>query len=303
MYLFSGIVLLILVVFFIINHHRKKCIIKKICCMCDKDKCCWLNEIVESSGFAYYRNQDIFSAKIDSWQREFGYRALYDQSAPLLNMVFDCEPVYFNYKGKTWLIEFWKGQYGINVGAEIGIYHADTIVPPCQWKEALFMPVSDDEMLPMSMSLYKSGQHILSLKARHWWLAGFDMGSFAYPSSLTLKVAIGFPTQSMLNAFLIGFRQAGYTDYDICDCGVVFSFTFRQPRIPNPHLFQPLGKAFALWRCKMFTALYSWVTRPFCSTFDKMLYLYCFLPFAFRRMLCIRKPNQRKSRKRQRRCY
>lgn len=63
MYLFSGILLLILVVFFIIIHHRKKCIIKKICCMCDKDKCCWLNEIVESSGFAYYKNQDIFSAK------------------------------------------------------------------------------------------------------------------------------------------------------------------------------------------------------------------------------------------------
>lgn len=303
MYLFSGLLLFILVLFFIFNHHRKKCIIKKICSMCDKEKCCWLNEIVEPSGFAYQLCQDIFTTRVDCWQREFGYRALYDKTAPLFNMVFDCEPIYFNYEGKTWLIEFWKGQYGINIGAEIGVYHADTIIPPAQQKNAMFMPVSDEEMLPLSMSLYRNNQQILSLKARHWWLTGFDMGRIAYPASLTLKAAIGFPNQRMLYAFLEGFRRAGYTDYDICDCGVVFCFHFRRPRIPNPDLYQPFNKAFALWRDKIFVALYLWVTRPFCTTLDKMLYLYCFLPFAFRRMLCIRKPNRRKCGKRQRRYH
>ena len=42
--------------------------------------------------------------------------------APRFQMVFDALPVYFDYQKKTWLIEFWKGQYGINTGAEIGIY-------------------------------------------------------------------------------------------------------------------------------------------------------------------------------------
>ena len=39
-------------------------------------------------------------------------------------MIIDAYPVYFDYQDKTWMIEFWRGQYGINTGAEIGVYHA-----------------------------------------------------------------------------------------------------------------------------------------------------------------------------------
>ena len=30
-----------------------------------------------------------------------------------VGMVFETLPVYFDYAGKTWLIQIWKGQYGI----------------------------------------------------------------------------------------------------------------------------------------------------------------------------------------------
>ena len=41
-----------------------------------------------------------------------------------MGMIIDCEPVRFYYGGKKWLIELWKGQYGMTTGCEIGVYTA-----------------------------------------------------------------------------------------------------------------------------------------------------------------------------------
>ena len=67
-----------------------------------------LNCLLAPFGFEYQISQDIFVTRLDAWQRDYGYRSLYDRASPLLGMVFDCEPVYFDYQGKTWLLEFWK---------------------------------------------------------------------------------------------------------------------------------------------------------------------------------------------------
>ncbi|MEI3236147.1 MAG: DUF4474 domain-containing protein [Lachnospira sp.] len=87
-----------------------------------------LDELMQPFGFLSCPQQNVITSDIDSWQRTFGYTRLFDYSAPHFKMVFDCEPVYFDYDNRTWLIEFWKGQYGISCGAEIGIYRADTIL-------------------------------------------------------------------------------------------------------------------------------------------------------------------------------
>ena len=81
-----------------------------------------LNDDLRSAGFAYDYKNDYFYSLKNCWQREAGYCRLYDEGAPLFNMVMDCEPITFSYRGKRWLIELWKGQYGITTGAEIGIY-------------------------------------------------------------------------------------------------------------------------------------------------------------------------------------
>lgn len=82
-----------------------------------------LNEFIEPYGYAYDSHQDIFYTKIDAWQREMGYSRLYDEAAAPSSMIIDCEPIYFEYDNKRWLIEFWKGQYGMTTGFEIGVYH------------------------------------------------------------------------------------------------------------------------------------------------------------------------------------
>ena len=52
------------------------------------------------------------------------------------------------------MIEFWKGQYGITAGAEIGVYRTEGILAPEQYEHALFQSVSDEDLFPMSMELF-----------------------------------------------------------------------------------------------------------------------------------------------------
>ena len=82
-----------------------------------------LNRDLKPFGFAYDYTQDIFYSIMDCWQRNFGYFRLYDEACAAFSMIIDCEPIYFNYNGKKWMIEFWKGQYGMTTGGEVGIYY------------------------------------------------------------------------------------------------------------------------------------------------------------------------------------
>ena len=90
---------------------RRKRAICKVCGMCEDEKVCLVNDMIVPFGFEYVREEDIFANTMNGWQRAFGYCRLYDRSAYYFNMVFDSEPIYFDYGERTWLIEFWKGQY------------------------------------------------------------------------------------------------------------------------------------------------------------------------------------------------
>ena len=153
MYKLLSIFILIAILFLILNHCRKRKIICRVRCMSLAEKCRLLNELAKPFGFCYDYRQDLFSTRTDAWQKDFGYGKLYDLAAPSMNMVLDTEPVYFNYQKKTWLIQFWKGQYGITAGAEMGIYHADTVIPPVLRGQTIFQAAEENEMLPMRIRL------------------------------------------------------------------------------------------------------------------------------------------------------
>ena len=136
--------------------------------MSTRAKCHLLDELLEPFGFRYMASQDIITSRIDAFQRKLGYCTLYDKTALTFHMVFDALPVYFNYHGRTWLIEFWKGQYGINTGGEIGIYYADGIIPRSERESTLFQCVEDKDMLGLSFNLFRCGMGIADVGARHW---------------------------------------------------------------------------------------------------------------------------------------
>lgn len=179
------IAVLLLIGLICIIWRREKCK-RMVRCMSEEEKCHKLNELAEPFGFFYEPSQEIFVGRIDAWQRKEGYERLYDKLAAKFHMVMDSFPVYFDYKDKTWLIEFWKGQYGINTGAEAGVYHTNRPVAPEQRKHVHYNAVSDREMPLIGIYLKRRGEKLFSLKQYHWWLAAFRMGMFSQPSELAM---------------------------------------------------------------------------------------------------------------------
>lgn len=291
MYFFFGSFLILCMLFVLFGPWRSRRILQKICHMDCCQKVCLLNELASPFGYSYLPGQDIMTSQVDAWQRTFGYGSLYDRSAVHFNMVFDCEPVYFDYQGRTWLIEFWKGQYGINTGGEIGVYQADRLLSPAEYDSALFQSVPDSQMLPLSMELYSGRTHLFSASQVHWWLTGFRMGVYHEPEELTMRASITFPCPDMMESFLRGLRSAGHHSCDFCICGHTVTLSFESTG--GLHDRKRWPARFSQWKNRIFCELYIRMTRPFTCTPDRILYLYYFLPFAFRRMLRIRPYKKR----------
>lgn len=297
MYLFFGLFLIAAILCCFSGRRRKCGSILRLCSMDLCSKICLLNQLMEPFGFSYAGPQDVITSRVDAWQREFGYRGLFDRSAVRFNMVFDCEPIYFNYQNRTWLIELWKGQYGINTGSEIGIYRADSLLTPGQYSAALFQAVPDEEMLPISMELLHHGRRLFTLDQDHWWLTGFCIGHFCDPAELVMHASITFPDCSMQQSFVKGLLDTGYRRCDLNICGRTVAFVFDRPFTSQPGVCRPLASRFAQWKNRMFCRLYCRITRPFTTALDQILYLYFLLPFAFRHTLRIRRNRRQRPRR------
>ena len=111
------------------------------------------DRLLERLGFAYDHSQDIFISILHPWQRDYGYCRLYDEAAALFSMIVDCEPIYFEYRGKRWLIELWKGQYALTTGGEIGVYLTDLpdMEIPGVFRGPFFFAAGDGDLLQLSL--------------------------------------------------------------------------------------------------------------------------------------------------------
>lgn len=276
-----------------------KKIICKINAMDYCTKCSLLNELVYPFGYDFHCDCGFFSSTVDAPQRQAGYTRLYDYMAPRFQMVFDSLPVYFDYRGRTWLIEFWKGQYGINTGAEIGIYHADSIIPESDYKNAWFSCAEENEMLDCSFRLCKCENECICNSGRHWWLTAFLVGCFSRPSCLAMESCICFPNREMLSAFLGGLKRADCPEDCLSVRGLSVCFVFHRDTTKY-NLLTRFWRRFSQWKNKLFCKLYLWVTRPFLCTEDRVLYLYYYLPRAFRKLLRLRRFNKRCHKRRHR---
>lgn len=282
MYLFFGCLLVIILVFFIFFRHKRKKICRRLQNMSCEEKCDTLGPLVEPFGYCYNPSQDVFSTTIDAPQRAFGYTALFDRLASHFGMVFDCLPIYFDYLGRTWLIEFWKGQYGINLGCEVGIYKADSLVSTIGRKTALFQSVENAEMLPMSIRLFHHDRPLCQVYGKHWWLTAFRMGYFSEPQNLWMQVCITFPNREMLAAFANALQEQGNTPFHTCGRHIRILFQGCTSRFS---LFQKLIRRVNQWWNRFSCRLFLWVTKPFQTGMDRLLCLYFYLPRVFRRIL------------------
>lgn len=277
------LIFLVLALFFgIFYHRRKKKVISKIQTM---DQCLKLQKIdglLRPFGYCFHEKSGFFSSTLDAWQREKGYTWFYDYMAPRFGIVLDSLPVYFDYDGKTWLIEFWKGQYGINAGAEIGIYHAGDIVSENDYRTTHFAAASDEEMLDCAFVLCDKNGECVRIEQRHWWLTAFLPGYFASPAELSMKAAVKFPNRRMQFAFWSGLRRAGCAQQDIAVGGLGVTVNFRSVGKVEYKLVTRFWRGWSQCVNRILCGLYMRVTKPFVSTQDRVLCLYCLIPAAFR---------------------
>ena len=193
-----------------------------------------LDKAIEIAGYALDQKQDIFYSIMDPWQREVGYCRLYDILAAPFGMIIDCEPIYFEYHNKKWMIGIWKGQYDYVTGAEIGVYTKAVDLNFLGFSGAYYNCASNDELLRMSYTLKKNGKTLFTRKEKHWWLTGFKLGEFSEPWELTMDITITLENISMREAFVTGLWNAGYALDEFTINGATVSFTFDHPHTPQP---------------------------------------------------------------------
>jgi hypothetical protein len=219
-----------------------------------------LARVVSLAGFDYDPAQDIIYSQMDPLQRQFGYAYGYDVAALGMSAVIDCEPFFFDYDNKHWMIELWKGQYGVETGCEIGVYNRaiDNNSVGYQLLDAAIGGTRPDdsapshnlffdcagpgELLNMSLTLHRNGQPLFSRGPEpHWWLTGFKWGVLSKPEDLTVDINIELKDAAMRDAFLGALQARGYQNVQVSGNAVSFTFdkpTAQQPRDQTPAVAQ-----------------------------------------------------------------
>lgn len=157
------------------------------------------NNGIMGIGFDYDVKNYTVTTPVNVWMRNMGYSVLYDIVGGLGFMNTDTVRVKFEYGGKYWMFQFWKGNYGFNLlnGAELGIYNKTE--ENAFWYDC----AADEEMLNMSMVLSRGDEILVEREEmRHWWMCGFRFGPAVPLDELVMESTIQFEDEGMMNAFL-----------------------------------------------------------------------------------------------------
>jgi len=198
----------------------------------------------QALGFSYNSKKDIFYSIKNAWQKKFGYTHIYDVGAPLFSIIIDTEPIKFYYNNKNWLITFWKGQYGMATGAEIGIYYTEEKRIN---KHTIYKPAEPEYWLDMCFLLYKNNKLIARINSKTWWLTAFKLGMFSNPNELSMDINITFKNREMLEAFLSSFRKHKHKKENYKAIDKTFCFLYKKPRTPKVWTRTWLTDTFTQW--------------------------------------------------------
>ncbi len=173
-----------------------------------------------------YEDDYYYTNDKEAWQYNFGYGKLYDIAAPYILLEYDYVRVFFEYEGKDWMIQLWKGQYGlVFYGSEIGVYNK----PHTDKKDNLFTFYScpaEEDWLKMSMTLYHEnlrGEYEREFTRPYddyWWCTGFKDGHLRIEEpadELKMSSRITFKDKEMRKLFTQGLKDCGFTKADSRD--------------------------------------------------------------------------------------
>ncbi len=168
----------------------------------------------------YYTNDK------EAWQYNFGFGKIYDIASPYILLEYDYIRVFFTYAGKDWMLQMWKGQYGmVFYGGEIGIYnrpHTDDGVN--EW--TFFNCPAEEDWLNMEMTLWHQEvngtwtREFTREYGKYWWCTGFKNGHLRQEEpadELRLEGRITFLDEEMTALVADGLKECGFDTADSKD--------------------------------------------------------------------------------------
>ena len=165
-------------------------------------------------GFNFNVDDLVVYAVVDCWMRDFGFCFGYDLFCYLTPIFFyNTRRIKFDYAGKEWMVQIWKGLYAVSMGGEVGLYNREK-----GSFGTFYNTANDEEMIKMSLEIYHGDELILKQSEQpHWWINGFKLSKDLYAArDLTLKSTLEMKDEEMLKAFCEGIdnnihRDISYT--------------------------------------------------------------------------------------------
>lgn len=168
-------------------------------------------------------------------QRKLGYSKFYDWGAKLIDFSIDTKRMKFNYDGKDYMIQIWKGQYISGeigtVGGEVGIY---TRLEGKSAANSRYDCAGTDDELYMELTIFwdeaGDGNYIPQLTRnydRHWWETGYVDGQLKNikdSTPLRLLSHITFKDEEQAMGFENALLENGFAKAETFDPSVPNSF-------------------------------------------------------------------------------
>lgn len=165
-------------------------------------------KILQIAGFEYDEEQGIYYSQMNPLQRKFGFNVVYDMAAPIAGMIYDTKRIEFEYDGREWMIQIWKGQYGITSGAEIGLYNRD---PERNFQ---YDCADDEDLIEMQFDFYNQNKKVFSRgPEKHWWLTGFKVFHAGVPILIDLDITLKFTDKQMAQAFVNSLKKTSASSF------------------------------------------------------------------------------------------
>mgnify|MGYP003294066721 FL=1 len=161
------------------------------------------------AGYEYDAKQDIYYSTLEPWQRHFGFGDEYDVAAAYANMRYVTFKADFEYDGLLWRLQWWKGQYGVLEGAEMGVYTKD----PNDTSTTFYDCADNDHLMKMYFEYYRTtkdynADNMLFYREEqdHWWLTGFKFGYTAGANKSVIKATIEAYDKEMADGIESGLK-------------------------------------------------------------------------------------------------
>lgn len=170
-----------------------------------------------------YEDDYYYTNDKEAWQYNFGFGKIYDFVSPYILLEYDYVRVFFTYEDKDWMLQMWKGQYGlIFYGGEIGIYnrpHSEDGVK--EW--TMYSCPEEEDWLNMEITLWHEQSNGTWLREfsrkydKYWWCTGFKNGHLRQvepADELRLTGRITLKDEKMTEIVANGLLECGFGKSD-----------------------------------------------------------------------------------------